>query len=84
MKIAYAYGKMFIIHPSGHVDAYDKDSIESLRITQRNDIDIANAEIKVFDNHLIEMSKTVSDTVPETGKKGIVARTFRRLKNALG
>lgn len=82
MKIIYEYGKMFIIHSSGHVDTYDKDSVEAQKIHQQNRIIEANKDVKTLDEQLIEMDKTVSGVETEPVKKGTITTFIRRLKDA--
>lgn len=82
MKIIYEYGRMFVIHPSGHVDVYNKDSMEAQRIEQQSYKDRVDEDIKTLDEQLVEMSKTVSGVEAEPVKKGIITAFIRRLKDA--
>jgi hypothetical protein len=82
MKIVYEYGMMFVIHPSGHVDVYDKDSIEAQKIQQQKSMVMLEDDINLLDEQLVEISKTVSGLEAEPVKEGMITAFIRRLTDA--
>lgn len=78
MKIVYDYGYMFVLHSSGHVDTYDKNSVEAQLIAQEQAKNGAERDIKTLEGHLDEMSKTEPVVKTEKGLLKRVTRLFRR------
>lgn len=81
VKIVYAYGRMFVLHSSGHVDSYDKDDIEAQQAIEQELKSNASARIEDITNRLKNMDATISDLETEPVKEGLIARFIRRLKD---
>lgn len=81
MKIVYAYGKMFILHPSGFTTVHERDDVVGQRIVEQEMRERANSRIIDLDKRIEEIDKSISDESTEPVKEGFFTRLKRRLKN---
>lgn len=84
MKIVYEYGIMFVLHPSGNVDTYDRDSLEAQRVIELEQKDRAVKRIHVICERLAGINGSVSGIKTETPKVGRIKRLIRRIRNEIG
>lgn len=84
MKLVYAYGKMFILHPSGFTSVHDRDDVVAQRIIEQEIRERADSRIIDLEHRLDEIDKSVSVESTETEHKGLFARIIGRFKNETG
>lgn len=84
MKIVYAYGKMFTLHPSGFVSVYERDDVVAQRIVEQEIKERADSRIIDLEHRLDEIDKSVSVEGTKTEHKGLFARIIGRFRNETG
>lgn len=84
MKLVYAYGKMFILHPSGFTSVHDRDDVVAQRIIEQEIRERADSRIIDLEHRIDEIDKSVSVVSTETKPKGLFARIIGSFRNETG
>jgi len=84
MKIVFAYGKMFVLHPSGFTSVHERDDVVAQRIIEQEIRERADSRIIDLEKRIAEIDKTVSDEPIEPVKEGLFARFIGRFRNETG
>ena len=59
MDITFANGKMFVEHPSGHVDTFEPEDLQSWLESANDNEVMAKAEVETIEGYIANLNATI-------------------------